>query len=155
MRIQSATPVFGKQLASLKGNIRSVLLGTLHSSVRDEFDGREAIHSIRKKELQMFIASSKSLSKVITILMMSILMPSAASAHAAKKARTPNVVVVRPTEFPPAAQAPGQAMYPRAIGFSRYLYIEQQGGKRLAVFDVSRPVCIKTVAQIDLNTPVF
>ncbi len=155
MQIQSAPPVFGKLPASLRRNTRRVLLETLPCRVRDESEGREALHSIRRKGLQMSIATSKSFSKAIAILVISVLMPWGALAHAAKKARTADVVVMRPTELPPAAQTPGQAMYLRAVGFSRYLYIEQESGKRLAVFDVSRPARIKTVAEIDLNTPSF
>ena len=77
------------------------------------------------------------------------------SAHASKKNRLPEVVVMRPTDLPPAAQVPGQAMYLRALNFSRYLYIEQDNGRRLAVFDVSSPARIKTVAEIELNAPRF
>jgi len=46
-------------------------------------------------------------------------------------------------------------MYLRALNFSRYLYVEQDNGRRLAVFDVSRPARIKTVAEIELNAPRF
>jgi hypothetical protein len=43
----------------------------------------------------------------------------------------------------------------RAVGFSRYLYIEQENGKRLAVFEVSRPAHARAVAEIELNSPQF
>jgi hypothetical protein len=96
-----------------------------------------------------------SLSKGIALLLMGIPLFWNNSAHASKKNRLPEVVVMRPTDLPPAAQVPGQAMYLRALNFSRYLYIEQDNGRRLAVFDVSSPARIKTVAEIELNAPRF
>jgi len=95
------------------------------------------------------------LSKGIALLLIGIPLFWNNSAHASKKNRLPEVVVMRPTDLPPAAQVSGQAMYLRSIGFSRYLYVEQDNGRRLVVFDVSRPARIKTVAEIKLNAPRF
>ncbi len=95
------------------------------------------------------------LSKRIALLLISIPLFWNNSAHAAKKNRLPEVVVMRPTDLPPAAQVSGQAMYLCALNFSRYLYVEQDNGRRLAVFDVSRPARIKTIAEIELNAPRF
>ena len=96
-----------------------------------------------------------SLSRGIALLLIGIPLFWNNSAHAAKKNRLPEVVVMRPSDLPPAAQVPGQAMYLRALNFSRYLYVEQDNGRRLAIFDVSRPARIKTIAEIELNAPRF
>ena len=98
---------------------------------------------------------SESLSKAVSILFVCVPLLWSSSVLAAKRAKGPEVVVMRPADLPAAAQIPGQSMYLRAVGFSRYLYIEQDNGKRLVVFDVSRPARIKTVAEISLNTPRF
>lgn len=95
------------------------------------------------------------LSRGIALLLIGIPLFLINSAHASKKNRLREVVVMRPADLPPAAQVPGQAMYLRALNFSRYLYVEQNNGRRLAVFDVSRPARIKTVAEIELNAPRF
>jgi len=107
----------------------------------------------------MSIAARPSFSKaIITILLMGVLPYSASSVGVFARERsgvTPEVVVVHPSELPPAAQVPAQAMYLHVLGFSRYLYLEQENGRRLAVFDVSQPANIKTVAVIALKTPSF
>ena len=99
--------------------------------------------------------TARSVSKGIPLLLIGACLFWGNSAHASKKNRLPEVVVMRPTDLPPAAQLPGQSMYLRAVGFSRYLYVEQENGKRLTVFDVSRPYSIKTVAEIEVNSPRF
>lgn len=94
-------------------------------------------------------------SKRMIILLTAVLLLWNNPVFAAKKERLPEVLVMRPAELPPAAQIPGQAMYLRGVGFSRYLYIEQEDGKRLTVLDVSRPAHIKTLAEVELNSPRF
>lgn len=100
------------------------------------------------------IASS---SKAISFLVIGVLfLTNSVQAFARRGTeRTPEVVVVHPDELPAAARVPAQAMYLHAVGFSRYLYLEQESGKRLAVFDVSRPAHIKTVAEMRLEAPRF
>lgn len=93
--------------------------------------------------------------KILTVFFMSIPLLSSSPALAAKREKGPEVVVMRPADLPPTAQIAGQSMYLRAVGFSRYLYIEQDYGKRLAVFDVARPAHIKTATVISLNAPKF
>lgn len=103
----------------------------------------------------MSILTVGAIPKTIAVILIGVSLSWGNTAHAAKKGHIPSVVVVRPSELPLAARGPGQAMYLRAVGFSRYLYIEQENGKRLAVFDVSRPAHVKALAEIELNAPQF
>jgi hypothetical protein len=61
------------------------------------------------------------------------------------EARPPNKIIVeRPEELPELAQVPGEAMLLHATNDGRtFLYIEQNGGARLATFDVTDPANIK------------
>jgi hypothetical protein len=45
-----------------------------------------------------------------------------------------------------------RCLYPAADG-ETYLYVEQQKGARLAVFDVTDPAKIKTAASVAVKTP--
>lgn len=111
-----------------------------------------------KGNLAMSILGITPPSKAITVLVVGSLLYSAGSVQASAKHRsglTSEVAVVHPDELPPAAREPSQAMYLRAVGFSRYLYLEQENGKRLVVLDVSRPAAVKTVAVIELQAMEF
>jgi hypothetical protein len=68
------------------------------------------------------------------------------------RSRADRVVVVRPAELPELAQVSGQAMTLHATGDGRtILYIEQNHGARLAIFDVTDPAHVKQEgsAQVD------
>jgi hypothetical protein len=67
----------------------------------------------------------------------------------------PDVIVVHPADLPAAAQIAGQAMYLSAPGSTQYLYIEQNGGQRLAVLDVTDPARTRAVAEIELGASRF
>ncbi len=103
----------------------------------------------------MLNSTVNAIPKTIAFIFVGISLSWGNTAQAAKRGHDPAVVIVRPSELPLAAQRPGQAMYLRAVGFSRYLYIEQDNGKRLAVFDVSRPAHIKALEEVELNAPRF
>ncbi len=54
------------------------------------------------------------------------------------------IILVRPTELPELAREPGQAMLLHATGDGRtHLFIEQNHGARLAIFDVTDPAHVK------------
>jgi hypothetical protein len=62
------------------------------------------------------------------------------------------IILVRPTELPELAREPGQAMLLHATGDGRtHLFIEQNHGARLAIFDVTDPAHVKQEgsAQVD------
>jgi hypothetical protein len=67
----------------------------------------------------------------------------------------PNVIVVHPADLPAAAQIAGQAMYLSAPGSTQYLYIEQNGGQRLAVLDVTDPARTRAVAEVEVGASQF
>jgi hypothetical protein len=64
----------------------------------------------------------------------------------------PNIIVTPPANLPELAAEPGQAMLLHPTGDGRtILYIEQEQGARLAIFDVTDPAKIKqeTAARLD------
>ena len=74
--------------------------------------------------------------------------PAEAKSHANR------IIVERPAQLPELAQVPGQAMTLRATGDGRtILYIEQNQGARLAIFDVTDPAHIKQVGSAQVDAP--
>jgi hypothetical protein len=74
--------------------------------------------------------------------------------HAAAKNRPNKIIVVRPTELPELAQVSGQAMVLQATGDGRtLLYVEQNDGARLAIFDVTDPANVKQQPAARLDAP--
>jgi len=75
--------------------------------------------------------------------------------HAEARNRPSNkVIVVRPADLPELARVTGQAMLLHATGDGRtLLYIEQNHGARLAIFDVTDPAHVKQEgsAQVDAS----
>src|ERR1700726_318541 len=70
------------------------------------------------------------------------------------KTRSGNQIVVEPADLPEMAKTPGQSLFLyKAADGGTYLYVEQQNGARLAVFDVTDPAKIKTAASVPLQTP--
>jgi hypothetical protein len=64
-----------------------------------------------------------------------------------------NIVVVTPTDLPELARQPGEAMLLRdTLDGRAILYVEQQQGARLAIFDVTDPVHIKGEGAVQLST---
>jgi len=61
---------------------------------------------------------------------------------------------VRPAELPELAQVPGRAMTLNATGDGRtILYIEQNHGARLAIFDVTDPAHVKQEGSAQVDAP--
>jgi hypothetical protein len=61
---------------------------------------------------------------------------------------------MRPAELPELAREPGQAMMLHATGDGRtLLYVEQNHGARLAIFDVTDPAHVKEGGSAQVNAP--
>src|SRR5579872_5719068 len=68
------------------------------------------------------------------------------------KSHSGNQIVVEPADLPEMARAPGQSLFLfKVAGGDTYLYVEQQNGARLAIFDVTDPAKIKTAASIPVD----
>ncbi len=64
------------------------------------------------------------------------------------------VIVVRPSNLPELARVTGQAMLLHATGDGRtHLYIEQNQGAQLAIFDVTDPANVIQEGSAQLNAP--
>ena len=64
------------------------------------------------------------------------------------------IIVVRPTNLPELARQNGEAMLlDESRNGKTLLYIEQDQGARLAIFDVTDPANIKAVASVQLEAP--
>jgi hypothetical protein len=74
--------------------------------------------------------------------------------HAEIKSHSGNLIVEQPADLPEMARTPGQSLFLyQGNDGETYLYVEQQNGARLAVFDVTDPAKIKTAASVPLQTP--
>jgi hypothetical protein len=76
---------------------------------------------------------------------------STSSAQAEIHSRSKQLVVMEASDLPEQAQTPGNSLFLHADSAgSTYLYIEQQRGARLSVFDVTDPARIKLVVSTPL-----
>jgi hypothetical protein len=65
-----------------------------------------------------------------------------------------SIVLVPPTDLPELARQPGDAMFLRDANDGRtVLYVEQNHGAQLAVFDVTDPSHVKSEGSVQLGTP--
>src|SRR6201994_2175532 len=73
------------------------------------------------------------------------------TAEAEIHSRSKELVVMQTRDLPEQAQAPGNSLFLHSddVG-STYLYVEQQQGTRLSVFDVTDPAHIKLVVSTPL-----
>ena len=75
------------------------------------------------------------------------------AASAVEANSSSNIVVLAPAVLPELARQPGEAMLLRETVDGRaFLYVEQQQGARLAIFDVTDPVHIKDEGAVQLGT---
>ena len=75
--------------------------------------------------------------------------PAVAEIHS----RSNRLVVMEARDLPEQAQAPGNSLFLHSDNAgSTYLYVEQQQGTRLSVFDVTDPARIKLVVSTPLTT---
>src|ERR1700739_410421 len=74
--------------------------------------------------------------------------------QAEARSHSNKLIVVRPAELPELAQVPGQAKTLHATGDGRtILYIEQNHGARLAIFDVTDPAHVKQEGSAQVDAP--
>jgi hypothetical protein len=65
-----------------------------------------------------------------------------------------NLIVVPPTKLPASARQSGEAMLLReTIDGTTLLYIEQNQGSRLAIFDVTDPAHVKGEGSVEVDAP--
>src|SRR5258708_11621381 len=72
--------------------------------------------------------------------------------HAEIKAHLSNLIIEQPADLPEMAQTPGESLFLYQAGDETYLYVEQQEGTRLAVFNVTDPAKIKAASSVELKT---
>ena len=92
------------------------------------------------------IKSTLALSLVVTTAVLTML-PAKAEIHS----RSKDLVVMEARDLPEQAQTPGNSLFLHSDNAGRtYLYVEQQQGARLSVFDVTDPARIKLVVSTPL-----
>lgn len=70
------------------------------------------------------------------------------------KSRSGNQIVEEPADLPEMAKSPGQSLFLyQAADGETYLYVEQQNGARLAIFNVTDPAKIKAAASVPVKAP--
>jgi hypothetical protein len=68
------------------------------------------------------------------------------------KSHSGNLIVEQPGDLPEMARTPGQALFLYKAGDSEtFLYVEQQNGAQLAIFDVTDPAKIKAAASVRIK----
>ena len=73
------------------------------------------------------------------------------TAEAEIHSRSKNLIVMEPSDLPEQAQEPGNSLFLHSDDAGRtYLYVEQQKGARLSVFDVTDPAHIKLMVSTPL-----
>jgi hypothetical protein len=74
------------------------------------------------------------------------------ASHAQIRSKSGELVVMEPQNLPEQAQMQGNSFFLHSDNEgSTYLYVEQQDGKRLTVFDVTDPSSIKSVSSTQLT----
>jgi hypothetical protein len=74
------------------------------------------------------------------------------TAEAEIRSRSKELVAMEARDLPEQAQAPGNSLFLHSDNAgSTYLYVEQQQGARLSVFDVTDPARIKLVVSTPLT----
>jgi hypothetical protein len=107
---------------------------------------------VSKGVLAMNLANSHSVSKVnlLSVSALSIAMPS----HAELRSKSGDIIVLQPQDLPEQAQTAGNSLFLHLDeSGGTFLYIEQQQGARLDVFDVPDPAKVKFVRSALLSAP--
>jgi hypothetical protein len=95
-----------------------------------------------------------SLSKLLRRAVIAIVATGTVAAPAAYAWPSNNLIVVPPTDLPELAQQTGEAMLLHGtIDGRTLLYIEQNQGARLAIFDVTDPRHMKGEGSVQLDAP--
>jgi len=70
------------------------------------------------------------------------------------RSKSQELIVVQPQDLPEGAQMPGNSLFLHSDSSGdTYLYIEQQQGAHLTIFDVTDPSKIKLAGSVALNVP--
>jgi hypothetical protein len=100
----------------------------------------------RRNTMNINIKSTLALGLVVATAVLAI---SPAEAEIHSKSNT--LVVMEPRDLPEQAQAPGNSLFLHSDNAGgTYLYVEQQQGARLSVFDVTDPARIELVVRMPL-----
>jgi hypothetical protein len=76
-----------------------------------------------------------------------------ATVQAEIKSHSGNLIIEQPADLPEMARTPGQALFLYQAGNGEtYLYVEQQNGAKLAIFDVTDPAKIKAASSVPLKS---
>jgi hypothetical protein len=106
--------------------------------------------SKRRNTMNNIIKSTLALALVVTTAVLP------ATANAEIYSRSKELVVMEPRDLPEQAQVPGNSLFLHSDNAGRtYLYVEQQQGARLSVFDVTDPARIKLVVSTPLAEGAF
>jgi hypothetical protein len=74
--------------------------------------------------------------------------------HAEVRSKSHDLIVMEPHDLPEQAQTPGNSFFLyQDDNFNTYLYVEQQQGAKLSVFDVTDPAKIKFISSTTLTVP--
>jgi hypothetical protein len=93
---------------------------------------------------------SKSLRRAV----IAILATGAIAAQTADARASNHIVVVQPQDLPALARHAGEAMFLHdTVDGKTLLYIEQKGGGRLAILDVTDPAHVTGEGSVQLNAP--
>jgi hypothetical protein len=70
------------------------------------------------------------------------------------KSHSGNQIVEEPADLHEMAKTPGQSLFLyQAADGEAYLYVDQQNGARLGIFDVTDPAKIKAAASVPIKAP--
>jgi hypothetical protein len=95
----------------------------------------------------LMTASKKTALRILAAVL--VIAPATAHAATPKPLHRAGLIVEQPANLPEAVQKKGDAMYFYRDNVNSYLYVEQEGGKRLVVLDITDPDRTKVVSQID------
>jgi hypothetical protein len=85
----------------------------------------------------------------VALVVAAAVLPTSAAAEI--HSRSKDLVVIDPRDLPEQAQIPGNSLFLHSDSAgTKYLYVEQQQGARLSVFDVTDPARIKVVVGTPL-----
>src|SRR6202008_4236751 len=107
---------------------------------------------LAKEMQQMKRAKSVRFGNIAVAAVMGLLLT--LSVQAEIKSHSGNQIVEEPADLPEMARTPGQSLFLyQAADGETYLYVEQQNGARLAIFDVTDPAKIKAAASVPVKGP--
>lgn len=93
-------------------------------------------------------------SKLLRRAIIGVIATGTVAAAAAYAGPSNNLILVPPTALPESARQEGEAMLLRdTIDGRTFLYIEQNQGARLAIFDVTDPGHVKGAGSVQLDAP--